>query len=346
MSFFNATKALHWFASPDGVHWNSLGTRRLPTIERRFSTIRFAAAGASACATTLADTINGRYRRYWESPAFAPAPDWPMGRRRWRRRKRIHVTVPARRTFSRSLYNLDCVAYESLMLGLFTIWRGEPLEREKINEIVLGFSRDGFHWHRPDRAAFIPRIQNSGDWNWANVQSAGGCCLVVGDQLYFYVSGRQGDPGNRPGVCTTGLAVLRRDGFASITDDGPSPQPMRLRAYRRQADDAAADVFRRPLVRQRRRAAANCASKSSMPTAAPSTRRNQHRLPVTARVSPSSGKSARASPISPARPYRFRFRLDRARLYAFWVSANAAGRSGGYVGACAWARVEERPVDL
>jgi hypothetical protein len=27
------------------------------------------------------------------------------------------------------LYNLDAVAYESLLLGLFTIWRGQPKDR-------------------------------------------------------------------------------------------------------------------------------------------------------------------------------------------------------------------------
>ena len=27
--------------------------------------------------------------------------------------------------------------------------------REKINEVALGFSRDGFHWDRPDRSAFL-----------------------------------------------------------------------------------------------------------------------------------------------------------------------------------------------
>src|SRR5690606_26599271 len=62
-----------------------------------------------------------------------------------------------------------------------------------------------------------PIADQPGAWNWANVQSAGGGCLVVGDELYFYVSGRQGRPGTaEPGICTTGLATLRRDGFASM----------------------------------------------------------------------------------------------------------------------------------
>src|SRR5947209_10357494 len=77
------------------------------------------------------------------------------------------------------LYNLDCVAYESLLLGLFTIWRGDlniPPGRPKVNEICVGYSRDGFHWHRPDRHAFIGVSERAGDWNWGNIQSAGGGC--------------------------------------------------------------------------------------------------------------------------------------------------------------------------
>ena len=85
------------------------------------------------------------------------------------------------------------MAYESLLLGLFDIWRGQPKDRAKPNEVCVGFSRDGFHWHRPDRRAFIPVSEKQGDWNWGNVQSAGGGCLVVGDQLYFYVSAPEGD---------------------------------------------------------------------------------------------------------------------------------------------------------
>ena len=40
------------------------------------------------------------------------------------------------------LYNLDAVAYESLLVGLFTIWRGQFPGREKPNEVCVGYSRD------------------------------------------------------------------------------------------------------------------------------------------------------------------------------------------------------------
>ena len=80
------------------------------------------------------------------------------------------------------LYNLDCVAYESVMLGAFSVWRGECPDGTKKQDVCLGFSRDGFSWDRPDRRAFIPVSEKQGDWNWGNIQSAGGACLVVGDR--------------------------------------------------------------------------------------------------------------------------------------------------------------------
>jgi len=77
------------------------------------------------------------------------------------------------------LYNVDAVGYESLMLGLFTIWRGQFATREKPNELTVGFSRDGFNWDRPFRQTFLPVTDRQGDWSEGNVQSAGGVCLVV-----------------------------------------------------------------------------------------------------------------------------------------------------------------------
>src|SRR5437660_5313727 len=159
----------------------------------------------------------GRVRHYWEHADLIAGASWNTGQPTpWIGADRLD---PARDDLKTQpqLYNLDAVAYESLLLGLFSIWRGQPNDRAKPNEICIGFSRDGFHWHRPDHRAFIPVSEKHGDWNWGNVQSAGGGCLVVGDQLHFYVSGRAGVRGSpASGVCSTGLALLRRDGFASM----------------------------------------------------------------------------------------------------------------------------------
>src|ERR1044071_4390447 len=90
-------------------------------------------------------------------------------------------------------------------------------------ELGVGFSRDGFNWVRPTRGggpsnAFIPAANLANTWNGYNTQSAGGGFLVVGDQLYFYFSGRN-SPHNSESSATlrqTGLATLRRDGFYSM----------------------------------------------------------------------------------------------------------------------------------
>ena len=178
------------------------------------STIRSAVAGSMAAGRRQG---HSRVRAYREDADVLAAARWQANEPTpWIGADRLDPIRDDLKTPCQ-LYNLDCVAYESLLIGLFDIWRGQPTNRAKPNEVCVGFSRDGFHWDRPSRRAFCPVSERHGDWNWGNVQSAGGCCLVVGDQLYFYVSGRAGIMGStQSGVCTTGLAVLRRDGFASM----------------------------------------------------------------------------------------------------------------------------------
>ena len=213
------------------------------------------------------------------------------------------------------LYNLDAAGYESVLLGLFSVLRGQPAGRPKINEVLAGYSRDGFHWHRPDRRPLLPVSEHRGDWNWGNVQSAGGCSVTVGDKLYLYASGRAGtrDGSIDSGDCTTGLATLRRDGFASVRA-GERPGTLTTRNVRFQGrqlfvNAAAAkgelrvevlDAAGRPLERF---AAAEC-------------------RPVTGDATRAEIHWARADDLTPlaGKPVRFRFHLRQGDLYAFWVA--------------------------
>src|SRR5262249_33817123 len=130
------------------------------------------------------------------------------------------------------LYKLNAVAYESLMLGVFAIFKGPPNEVcqkkgiPKTIDLTVGFSRDGLHWHRPERRAFLACSRKESTWNRAYLHSAGGICLIVGDKIYFYFGAWSGiSPklgGHMYAGGSTGLAVLRRDGFASM-DAGASP---------------------------------------------------------------------------------------------------------------------------
>lgn len=124
-----------------------------------------------------------------------------------------------------AIYNFDAIAYESIMLGFYAMWKGpennicEQHGIQKRNEIGLGYSRDGFHFYRPDHSAFMGVNEVEGAWNWGNMQSINGVPLIVGDSLYFYSSGRMKNNIMWDGHVSTGLATLRRDGFVSMHAD-------------------------------------------------------------------------------------------------------------------------------
>jgi hypothetical protein len=217
------------------------------------------------------------------------------------------------------LYNLDCVAYESILLGLFSIWRGQFPERPKPNEVCVGYSRDGWSWTRPDRRGFLQISETKGDWNWGNVQSAGGCCLVVGDQLYFYCSGR--GTGN-----VTALAVLRRDGFTSMDagdkEGAVTTRPVKFRGkYLFVNADAAGGELRVEVQDDRGEVLGPFSAANCLPMRADKTSQR-----VTWKDTVDLGRVA-------GKAVRFRFVLTRGKLYAFWVSPSESGASQGYVAA-------------
>lgn len=121
-----------------------------------------------------------------------------------------------------AIYNFDAIAYESLMLGFYTVWQGpenntcQSLGIHKRNEVLIGYSRDGFHFSRPSHEPFMGVNETDGAWNWGNVQSIIGTPIIMRDSLYFYVSGRKLNTTWWDSHLSTGLATLRRDGFVSM----------------------------------------------------------------------------------------------------------------------------------
>jgi hypothetical protein len=326
-------KALRLHVSRDGVHWRERGVSG-PCGDR--STV-FYNPFRKVWVFSLRHDTDGqnRSRRYFETADFTAAR-WTAGQPvTWIGADALDV-ARAEMATPRQLYNLDAVAYESVMLGLFTIYRGERPDREKPNDLCVGFSRDGFHWSRLSRDPFIPVSERPGDWNWSNVQSAGGGCLVVGDRLHFYVSGRAGVAGtDLPGRCTTGLATLRRDGFASVSDAWPAgtaravggdqsslaTRPVRFSGkYLFVNADISGDLRVEILDAAGEPIEAYAAARA-VPV-----RGNGTRLAV-------QWQGGRSLEELAGRVVRFRFSLSRARLYAFWVSPSQSGESRGYVGA-------------
>jgi hypothetical protein len=304
--------------SPDGIHW----TEPEPT-------------GACGDRTTV---FYNPFRRVW---VYSLRHGWgqPRRRRYWETRGDVvkgaqwgaNSTPPlwcgadrldpprADYKVTPELYNLDCVAYESILLGLFTIWRGQFPGRPKPNEVCVGYSRDGWNWTRPDRRGFLPVSERKGDWNYGNVQSAGGCCLVVADQLFFYCSGR--GTGN-----VTSLAVLRRDGFTSL-DAGAAggtltTRPVTFRGrYLFVNVDAPGGELRAEVLDEGGKVLAPFSAADCTPVRADRTLQR-----VTWRKAADLGRLA-------GKPVKFRFHLTNGKLYAFWVSPETSGASHGYIAA-------------
>jgi len=345
--------------SADGVHWSDPHWLSGPHGDRTtvfYNPFRkrwvFGLRTGDRSAARL-----GRSKKYWETPDIndAATVQWPPSEPgRFDAQAKLWVTADRGLDHVRheigvapQLYHLDCVAYESLVLGMFNILRGDFHEndsegrdafpgRPKCAEVCLGYSRDGFHWHRPTHDTFAGISERRGDWNWGNVQSAGNSFLVVGDYLYFYVSGRRGAPkfveqntavlNAAYAGCSTGLAILRRDGFASMDADANSNEPKTLTTRKVQFTGSRlfvnADARQGELRVEVLDASGQVISPFTKENCIP-VRSNETLETVTWRGG--EDLSALAN-----QPVRFRFYLTKGRLYSFWVSGSS-GASGGYV---------------
>jgi len=312
------------YFSADGIHWGDPVAQAGPGGDR--STVFFNPFRKVWVYSIRSSYGGARARRYHEGADVLEAAKWKTGEATWwvgaddLDPQRDDLKTPCQ------LYNLDAVAYESIMLGAFTIWRGQPKDRAKPNGVVLAYSRDGFHWDRPDRRPLIGPSETYGDWNWGNVQSAGGVCLIVGDKLYFYCSGRAGVPGTTgSGICTTGLAFLRRDGFASI-DAGEQEGTLTTRPISFKgahlflnADSKAGEIHAEILDQTGN-------------VIEPFTLKNSSAMKSDKTLAELTWQGGDLSKIA-TKPVRIRFTLKNAKLYSFWITPDQNGASHGFVAA-------------
>lgn len=332
--------SLHY--SGDGIHW---GPRVLRTGSAGDRTTVFYNPFRRVWVYSLRHGWGEpRARRYWEVKDLLAGPQWKeiTEPQMWVGSDRLDP-MRADLQVKPQLYNLDATPYESLMVGLFTVWRGDkniPEGRPKPNSIWLGFSRDGYHWDRPDRRPLIDVSEKKGDWNWGNVQSSAGGFLVVGRNLWFYFSGRAGADDKRDAGGATGLAFLRRDGFASM-DAGPEGGVLTTRPVKFNARYMFVNMKTNAPHGELRIEILHADGRSIEVT----DNKTQKRLsPFTKEMSnPMSGDQTlmgvswqngiQDMGMLANRTVRFRFHLKNASLYSFWVGPGQLGRSMGYVAA-------------
>ena len=225
---------LAWF-SADGIHWgnpvyqkmgyNDVGAffynpfRQVWGFDLRDSPIYWPVTDP----TRLPQNGNRRFR-YHEGQDFLGAMNWGTvpeqdmkglpgeidNSVRWQQTDSFDRNLDG----TTDLYDVQANAYESLMIGGFSVRPGSR-DGIKLNYISLGFSRDGFTFYRPNRQPFMD-VGAWGAWNSGYLHCANGMCVIVGDKLHFYVASRQPPPAGIERQYNTGLATLRRDGFASM----------------------------------------------------------------------------------------------------------------------------------
>ena len=190
----------------------------------------------------------------------------------------------------------------------------------KLVDLEIGFSRDGFHWDRPDRTGFIVGSRAAGSWDRAYLHSTAGIFVILNDRLVFPYMGTSGiAPNGHRGMYTggaIGLATLRRDGFASM-DGGGQLTTRRVSFEGRHCFVNFVGKVRVEVLDRNDRVIA-----SSRPVSGDNTRQR-----VSWRGREDLAEFA-------GKPVRFRFHQEAgSSLFSFWVTPDPAGASRGYVGA-------------
>lgn len=185
---------------------------------------------------SIRDLWKDRSRSYRECDNILDGAKWTPGEKHnWLATDELDQPIPYI-GYPPQVYNVDCIGYESIMLGMFEITYGpennvcEGAGVPKITELIPMYSRDGYHFSRPCRDSVINASIYKGAWDRGYVQSVSGGVIINGDELWIYYTGFAGDEShaNENWLSTngiyqngaTGLAKLRRDGFVSMNGSG------------------------------------------------------------------------------------------------------------------------------
>lgn len=290
-----------------------------------------------------------RARWYYECDDLLAGAKWDVDAEEvfWQRTDRLDLPDSDRPDHNVALYDLNVTPYESLMLGLFAIFRGPENDiaaeqgEPKIIDLELGYSRDGFHFSRPDRMPLLASTRCEGDWNRGYLHAVGGVCLVMRDELFIYFTafsacspklgpGDVGTPGrSRMAMyagAATGLATIRRDGFVGMeagADGGElTTRPITFKGNRLFVNvNALQGELRVSVLDRNEKPIDGLNATDCIPVCLDST---------CTQVSWSSGTDLSAVV---GQPLRLRFHLRSGGLFSFWVTDDPAGASYGHMAA-------------
>lgn len=324
--------------SADGINWNWSNRVKTGFCGDR-STIFYNPFRKKWIYSLRTYTSIGRARNYYEHNDFLKGADWDDKSVFWMGADELDEPDPEIGDKAQ-LYNFSAVAYESLMVGLHEIHLGprneicEETGTPKLTELKVSFSRDGFHWDRSNRDAFIAASRKEGKWDRGYVQSVGGLFSVNKDELRFYYTGFQGDSSKleRDGFFNgmyanggLGLAVMRRDGFASMKAHA-SQRFLITRKILFSGEylfvnvDCPKGTLKVEIL-------------DEFNTVIPNFSVDDCRIiSVNSTIQQINWKGNEKLEQIKGKPVKIKFILENGDLYAFWISKFKSGASSGYVG--------------
>lgn len=324
------------YASPDGLHWTPKGETSHSGDNTTFFYNPFRKKWVYSMRTFSALDSRVRVRSYYETDDLFAGKNWNNEEISFWSRTDIYDRPDPELGYYTQLYNLDAVAYESVMLGMYSVFMGPPnfvAERTglpKLNDLKLGFSRDGFHFSRGMYSNFLASSRKKGSWDYGYLHPANGICTVNGDKLHFYYSAFSGASphfgSHKYSGGAVGVATLRRDGFAAMTAANTEGTLLTEKlAYQGKHFFVNADCSQgtlwvelldaegQPLPGFTR---ADCRIVRSV---------DSTKYEVTWQ---GQSNAAKWPPV-----IRVRFGLKNAKLYSFWIADTPEGKSRGYLAA-------------
>lgn len=283
--------------SADGLRWKTT----VPVLQKAFdaSSVHWDQVGEKWIASCKIWRDEKRMRGYAESRDFVQWTDIAF-----------MLAADAKDKPTDQLYSMHIARCESVYVGLLKVF-DTAADR---CDIQVAFSRNARHWQRPERTPFLPNGQTKGDWDYGNLDPAGDP-ILVGDELWFFYSGRSTLHYESPNDGALGLAKLRRDGFASIGGPGQTgtltTKPLVLKGHSLYVNagtrDGALSVEILPVDGQALGDFASFGEKNCPPLSADAVRQ-EVRWNGQASLKPFNDK-----------PVRLRFHVANARLYSFWT---------------------------
>ncbi len=190
------------FTSPDGIHWRDRGV----LIDQAYdgTTLHWDPVGQKWLAMVKIFKDGHRARGYAESRDFLNWTD-----------TYFMSATDDRDADDDEMYAMALFHHQTLYIGLLRMYHKD----RDVVDIQLAVSRNAKHWSRPDRTPFIPTGTKRTDWDYGNNAVPATPPIRVGDELWFYYSGRSTRHDEIPNDGAIGLAKLRVDGFVSLDAD-------------------------------------------------------------------------------------------------------------------------------